>query len=437
LEQNLTTTETEQADTQHTGISRHGKSVIAYLFVLSAISFTDKSIASYLSVPIIDEFHLSASQWGIVGGSFFWLFSLSSLFVGAWSDRVGTTRILAFVAVAWTIVQVATIFVASFPLLLLTRVGLGIGEGPYAGVAMTAAAKWLPRERRGLGFAIITSGNLVGPAILTPILILCAAAYGWRSAFLLLGVCSLLWLVGWMFVGREGAEGGDLVGGAEPVLQRPRASGTGLLSLLFSRNVILITLATFAAYWMQGLLLSWLAVYLIHVRHLQFVWIAAISGLSVLLTCLVQILLSLLADRWFRHTGKLRVYVYMLCVVLVMTAIVNYSAVLVGPLAFSLLFLCMQPNGATFPLAGTLIANITPPERRGTVQGASIAIATIGGIMGPSLTGPLLQGAGQNLAQGFQTIYLISTVLLISIALAAFLFIWPDKDLPITEDRTL
>ena len=432
MEPNLPATVSGHADTQHTGVSRHGKSVIASLFVLSAISFTDKSIASYLSVPIIGEFHLNTSQWGIASGSFFWLFSLSSLLVGAWSDKIGTTRLLSFVAVAWTIVQVATIFVASFPLFLLTRVGLGIGEGPFAGVAMTAAAKWLPRERRSLGFAIITSGNLVGPALLTPLLIICAAAYGWRSAFLILGVCSLLWLVGWMFVGREGTEGGDLVRGTEQGLQGQRTSWAGLLSLLFSRNVILITLATFAAYWMQGLLLSWLAVYLIHVRHLQLVWIAAISGLSVLLTCLVQILLSLLADRWFRRTGKMRVYVYMLCVVLVLTAIVNYSAVLVGPLAFSLLLLCMQPNGAAFPLAGTLIANITPPERRGTVQGASIAIATIGGIMGPSMTGPLLQGAGQNLVQGFQTIYLISTVLLISIALTAFLFIWPDKGLPIT-----
>jgi MFS transporter, ACS family, hexuronate transporter len=414
------------ADTKRIGISRHGKGIIAFLFILSAISFTDKSITGYLSVPIINEFHLSSTQWGIISGSFFWLFSLSSLLVGAWSDKVGTTRVLSLVAVAWTIVQAATIFVASFPLLLLTRVGLGIGEGPYAGVAMTAAAKWLPRERRGLGFAIIACGNLAGPAILTPFLILFASSHGWRSAFLILGVCSLLWLVGWTFVSREGPQSEDLVGEDEMAASCQKSSWKDLLSLMLSRNVILITLATFGAYWMQGLFLSWLAVYLINVRHLQLDVIAAVSVLSVLLTCLVQISLSMLADRWFRRTGKLRAYVYVLSFVLLITAIVNYSAVLVGPVALSVLLLCIQPNGTAFPIAGTLIANITSSERRGAAQGASIAVATIGGILGPTLTGPLLQSAGKNLAQGFQTVYLISAILLVTIALAAFLFIRPE-----------
>lgn len=414
-----------KTDTQRMGVSRRGKSVIALLFVLGAISFTDKSITGYLSVPIITEFHLSSTQWGIVSGSFFWLFSLSSLLVGMWSDRIGTTRVLSLVAIAWTVVQAATVLITSFPLLLLTRVGLGIGEGPYAGITLTAAAKWLPREGRGLGFAIVACGNIVGPAILTPLLIVFAAAHGWRSAFLILGICSLLWLVAWLFVGREGSQSKELVEVAEPVIPCQKSSRTGLLPLLFSRNIILITLATFAAYWMQGLLLSWLAIYLINVRHLQFSLIAIISGVSVLLTCLVQLSLSMLADRWFRRTGKLRAYVYVLCLVLVLTAIVNYSAITIGPVVLSILLLCIQPNGSVFPIAGTLIANITPSERYGTVQGASIAIGTIGGILGPTLTGPLLQSSSENLARGFQMVYLVSAALLVLIALAAFLFIQP------------
>jgi MFS family permease len=301
----------------------------------------------------------------------------------------------------------------------MTRVSLGIGEGPYAGVAMTAAAKWLPRERRGLGFAIVACGNLVGPAVLTPILIIFASTHGWRSAFLILGACSLLWLVGWKFMGREGS----LIDKVERLRPRQKGAWGDLLSLLFSRNVILITLATFAGYWMQALFLSWLAVYLINVRHLQFSLIAVISGLAVLLTCLVQISLSMLADRWFRHTGKLRAYVCVLSGILILTAIVNYSAVLVEPVALSILLLCIQPNGAIFPIAGTLIANITTPKHRGAVQGSSIAIATIGGILGPTLTGPLLQSTGVNLVHGFQTVYLLSAILLAIIAFVAFLFI--------------
>ncbi len=121
-----------QTEPERTGISRRGKVVIALLFALSAIGFTDKAIAGYVAVSIMGEFHLSSTQWGIVSGSFFWLFSLSSLLVGAWSDRVGTRWVLSLVAVVWTIVQVATVFVTSFPLLLLSPL-LDIG-GPFRGL---------------------------------------------------------------------------------------------------------------------------------------------------------------------------------------------------------------------------------------------------------------------------------------------------------------
>ncbi|HEY3993336.1 MAG TPA: MFS transporter [Ktedonobacteraceae bacterium] len=414
----------EPALATRVSISRRGRGVIAMLFILGAISFTDKSITGYLSVPLIKEFHLSSIQWGILSGSSFWLFSLSSLLIGAWSDRVGTTRVLSLLAVCWTIVQAATGFVTSFPLLLLSRVALGMGEGPYTSISLTAVAKWLPYERRGLGFALVSCGNLAGPAILTPFLIICASAYGWRAVFLLLGLCSLLWLVAWMFVGREGPQHKEpIVEVALAPSSRQRESWAAVLPPLFSRNILLITLATFAAYWMQALSLSWLSVYLMNVRHLPFTLAAALSSVVILSTCLVQVLLSLLADRWFRHTGTLRPYVSVLSMVLVFTAALNYSAMLVAPLFLSILCLCIQPNGTVFPLAGTLITHIAPAERRGTIQGASIAIATIGSILGPTLAGLLLQSAGKNLAQGFQILYLISAVFLAVVSLTIFLFV--------------
>ncbi|MBV9227746.1 MAG: hypothetical protein JOZ18_00430 [Chloroflexi bacterium] len=43
-------------------------------------------------------------------------------------------------------------------------------------------------------------------------------------------------------------------------------------------------------------------------------------------------------------------------------------------------------------------------------------------ILGPTMTGPLLQAAGKNQAQGFQTVYLVSAVLLAVIALATLVF---------------
>jgi len=75
--------------------------MIILLLVLGAINFADKAVLGLAAVPIIKELHLSPAQYGLVSGSLFWLFALSSVLVTVWSDRSGTKRVLALLAVYW------------------------------------------------------------------------------------------------------------------------------------------------------------------------------------------------------------------------------------------------------------------------------------------------------------------------------------------------
>ena len=63
------------------------------------------------------------------------------------------------------------IFVSSFAFLLITRIILGAGEGPSYSLAMTAASKWLPKEKRGIGISLVSIGGPLGVAISAPILV--------------------------------------------------------------------------------------------------------------------------------------------------------------------------------------------------------------------------------------------------------------------------
>src|SRR6266702_4889481 len=112
----------ERQNPTRTRISPFGWVMIILLLVLGAINFADKAVLGLAAVPIIKELHLSPAQYGLVSGSLFWLFLLSSVLVTAWSDRIGTKTVLALLATSWAIVQVATVFVFSFPALLITRI---------------------------------------------------------------------------------------------------------------------------------------------------------------------------------------------------------------------------------------------------------------------------------------------------------------------------
>jgi MFS transporter, ACS family, hexuronate transporter len=105
--------------------------LVSFLSALGAINFADRAVIGLAGPAIITEMHLSAAQWGLVGSSFFLLFSLSSLLMTAWSDFVGTRKILAGLAVVWSLVQLVALVITSFLPLLLSRIVLGAGEGPY------------------------------------------------------------------------------------------------------------------------------------------------------------------------------------------------------------------------------------------------------------------------------------------------------------------
>ena len=184
-------------------ISKKAWVVIGLLFLLTVISNADKAIIGFASVPIIEELGLSPEQWGMVGSVFFLLYSLCAILGGTLADRVGVKVVIAGMVLLWSVVQFSTIFVSSFAFLLITRIILGAGEGPSYSLAMTAASKWLPKEKRGIGISIISVGGPLGVAISAPILMHLITNYGWRSAFIVTGIIGVIWIAFWLWIVKE------------------------------------------------------------------------------------------------------------------------------------------------------------------------------------------------------------------------------------------
>jgi len=404
--------------------------MIFLLLGLGVINFADKAVLGLAAVPIIKEMHLSPTQYGLVSGSLFWLFALSSVFVTAWSDRIGTKKVLALLATSWAIVQVATVFVFSFPALLLTRVVLGAGEGPSYGTSVSAATSWLPGDRRAFGLAIVTFGSSVGPVIFAPLLTFLIVVVGWRSAFALLGGIGFLWVIIWLLVGREHQEARRM-----PVHEtRLENSGTRwsqLIPVMFSRTVFISTLAAFVSYWAIALYLSWNPVYLVTVRHLRLsdpLYLAGIT-LPYVVGGIALIAFGAFADRLFRRTGSSRQsYVYSVTALLIVSALCLYLAVSVPSAFGSVIFFTFALIGTTVPMLSTIITAVTPAAQRGAVLGTFVAVSTLPGLIAPLFTGLIIQSAGRNVVSGFYHAYLLASLLLLIGGVAFLAFVRPDDE---------
>src|SRR6185437_11942101 len=63
-------------------VSPRGWLIVAMLFCFMLINFADKAVLGLSAVPIMREFGLDHTEFGLIGTSFFGFFSLSAVLVG-------------------------------------------------------------------------------------------------------------------------------------------------------------------------------------------------------------------------------------------------------------------------------------------------------------------------------------------------------------------
>ena len=391
--------------------------LVSFLSVLGAINFADRAVIGLAGPAIIAEMHLSATQWGLVGSSFFLLFSLSSLIVPAWSDWVGTRKILAGLAIVWSIIQIVTLVITSFLPLLISRIILGAGEGPYYSISTSTASKQIVPAQRGFVFALITLGPALGPALFSPLLALLLVAFSWRVTFALLGAIGVAWALAFLLVTREDRP--------ERTVQETTPWKT-LFSLFWTPGVIFTILASFASYWYIALLVSWVPVYYVQVWHLSQSSSLYLLGVSLpwLVGGIIQVGVGWLSDRLFkRGGGRLRVQV--LSISLLIGALLLAGAALAPSLLLAILCLSLTPLGATFPLTIALLTDMIPKSHQGAFLGLCVAIASIAGLIAPAVTGLLIQHATSPIA-GFQLAYLLAMGFIACCSCLSWVFVRPQ-----------
>src|SRR5262249_51460337 len=207
-------------------------------------------------VAIMTELKLEPEGFGLLGSSFFLLFSIMAIVVGFIVNRVDTRWVLLALALIWALAQFPMVGTVGFATLLVCRIILGAGEGPAGAVAIHAVFKWFPDEKRTLPTAILSQGAAFGVIVAVPALNWVVVNYGWHYAFGALGVVGLMWVALWLWLGEEG-----------PLVEtRAQVSEARIpyFQLLTSRTFVGCVASTFGAYWALSLGLTWFTPFIIN-----------------------------------------------------------------------------------------------------------------------------------------------------------------------------
>ncbi len=193
---------------------------LGVLVVVYTFNFIDRQILSILLEPIKQELGLSDTQLGMLAGfAFAAFYATLGIPIARFADRSNRRNLIALALTIWSGMTALSGVAQNFWHLLLARIGVGVGEAGCSPPAHSMLADYYPAHRRATALGIYSLGIPVG------ILFGFVAGgwinefFGWRMAFLVVGVPGLLLAVVVRFTVREPERGmseGHYAAGDQP-----------------------------------------------------------------------------------------------------------------------------------------------------------------------------------------------------------------------------
>ncbi|PWG81464.1 MFS transporter [Pararcticibacter amylolyticus] len=209
--------------------------VCSMLFFATLINYLDRQVLSLTWKDFIaPEFHWTNTHYGNITAFFSVFYAISMLFAGRFVDRLDTRKgylwaigiwsagaclhafcgiltsgiisgnwLVSFHGARETIALVdntSMVASVSVTLFIFARMVLALGEAGNYPAAIKAVAEYFPKKDRALATSLFDAGSVAG-ALAAPLSIpFIAQAWGWETAFIVIGALGFVWMGIWVFV---------------------------------------------------------------------------------------------------------------------------------------------------------------------------------------------------------------------------------------------
>lgn len=415
------------------------------LFFAVLINYIDRSSMSIAEHDMRMEFGLTEGQIGIILGSFGWSYALMQIPMGMLLDKIGIKWVMRAATVLWAVSCFLTAMISGMGLLLIARLILGLAEAPIFPGAMKTTSYWFPRSERGMATVIFDSGQRLSNVIGFPLVGAAVALFGWRGAFITIGVLSLVYfIVFFVFyrdpkeMNRKGrlsdAELNHILDGGAQHEDAPTPNPLANLGyILRQRKVWGMSLGLGCAGYVQWMLLTWLPGFLQSQMHMDVAKSGLFTAVPWLFAVVVQYLLpGYLLDRMVRNgrssTAVRRVFI--IGGMLLATTIVGTA--FTTDLVWSLVWITLGITGITitFSVTNSLPALIAPEGAVGATGAVMNTVNNLIGTTAPIVTGFIVQFTGS-----FAWAFIVAGIMLVIGIVFYTVVLGRIEQIPTVEER--
>ncbi len=301
---------------------------------------------------------------------------------GRLSDALGPRIVLACTGTLYGIGFVLmSLVTAQWQLLVIFGTLIGLGLSSHDVVTLSTIARWFPR-RRGIMSGVVKVGTAIGQIALPPIAALLIVAYGWRTALFVLGItASVLLLIAALSMRRPPAPvagTSSLVTGASFAEARQGPGARVFWTFCATQFLFFPTLMSVPLH---------LAV---HVMDLGMTQTLAATMLSVIGAASIagRLIMGALVDR---IGGKMA---YTICLQVLLVSLVALILTTAHGWLFVVVAVYGFGHGALFVVVSPTVAEYFGMRAHGAIFGTVLFFGTLGGSVGPILTGWLFDNFG-------------------------------------------
>ena len=278
--------------------------VFFLLFLFSAIAYLDRVNMSVAGKPIAQEFALSPVALGYLFSSLLWAYVLMMLPGGRLIDSWGPHVVASVATAVWSTAQMATGIVSSFAAMLIVRLGLGVGEAPFAPISYSSVRLWSPYTERGTAIAAISCGSTLGLALGAPAVGWLIETLSWRWSFIITGAVGFVWIAAWAALvstpEKTGwlppAERNHILAGRNAGITPPSHNSVGYLGLIRCPAMWGLFISQGCLVYTGYLYISWLPNYLQTARHLSILNSGIYTAIPFLISTVVGVVANWAGD---------------------------------------------------------------------------------------------------------------------------------------------
>jgi len=403
--------------------------VAALMWSAIAINYIDRTVLAAAAPYITKEFSVTPSQMGIIMSGFFWSYALLQVPAGWFADKVGQKKTLGFAVAWWSVATALTGLGTGFKSILGFRVALGVGEAAAYPSNAGISSKWFPDKERATVGGLFDSGSKFGGAVAMPLIVWLIALFGWKMTFVIIGVAGVVWSIIWIMYFREIPEDHKGVNAAElKYIRDGQSQKDGLdkeqpmkwYELLKYRNIWAMCIGFFMINYTSYFFITWLPTYLVKEKGMGMLAMGFAAMLPLLISMVVEVAAGWASDKvyskgWLSLSATRKVF---LVGGLLMASCIGLAAFAESAVT-AIVLLCIAKSGTTVAASQVwaLPGDVAPKNMTSVVAGLQNSVSNMGGVVGPIVTGIILQTTGS-----FNMALLLSSALLV-VGILNYLFL--------------